>query len=795
MKFKVKISLIVLAILAVIGAGSIVILINRSFTSTSGITRLHGLHGDVEIIRDSWGVPYIYAGNEEDLFFAQGYVQAQDRLWQMELYRRMGKGSLSEIFGETTLDMDKFTRTIGLSRCAGESCRLLDGHLQTILVSYSNGVNEFIKRNNSGLPIEFTLLGFKPAEWTPIDSITVANLVAWNLGKNWEVELLRGRLVQKLGVSNANRLLAAYPEDSPQIIPPELLSNPLGDMVARRLHIISDMEGSNSWVVDGSKTVTGKPLLANDPHLSVMMPSIWYEMGLHGGEIDVAGACIPGCPLIIIGRNNSISWGITNLPADTQDLFMEKVNTSNNLQYEYKGHWMDMEYIDEQITVRGRSNPERLRVKITKHGPLLNSAIEGLEQPLALQWTGNCHSNLLKSVYLLDKASNWSEFHEALRYWDAPSQNIIYADKDGNIGYQSTGLIPMRGRGMGLVPSPGWNGEYDWIGFIPYEELPSVINPEQHFIVTANNRVTSDNLTHFIAYDWSPPFRAQRIVNLIKSKEKMTVEDFEQFQSDVYDIPASMIAPYFLDIKVNTEVEKHAQEILRSWDFFDRAESPAPAILHLAYVKLLENTLKDKLGDKLFRDYVRAMGGSGDVHVIFMLGILKDNDSEWFYDAQYGSDSTRDTVLTKSFREAIDELSSRFGPNPMKWKWGDLHETCFEHPLGRIPVIGLVFNRGPVSTPGSRYTVNVAAFDYDKPFRVTAIPSYRQIIDWGRPDVSLSMHSTGQSGMAFSPHYGDMIQSWLQVKYHYIYHQKGMVEQNSKEKLFLQPLNVNERDK
>lgn len=785
---KIKVLVFVLAILLVISTGSVLIFINRSFPSTSGIIKLHGVHSDVEISRDSWGVPYIYASNEDDLFFAQGYVQAQDRLWQMELYRRMGSGNLSEIFGETTLNMDKFIRTIGLRRYAGESCRLMDEHLRNILISYSKGINEFIRMNSDSLPLEFTVLGFKPTEWEPMDSITIANLIAWNLGKNWEVELLRGRLLQKLGVDWTNRLLAAYPENAPQIIPPELMSRPLGDEVAYKLHIMSEMAGSNSWVIDGSKSVTGKPILANDPHLSVMMPSIWYEMGLHAGEFNVAGACIPGCPLIIIGRNNRISWGITNLPADTQDLFIEKVDPSNKLRYEYKGCWMDMECIDEQIPVRGRSSPEHLKIRITVHGPLLNDVIEGLEQPLALQWIGSCHSNLLKSVYLLDEASNWIEFREALRYWDVPSQNIIYADKDGNIGYQSTGLIPVRRGGMGLTPSPGWSGEYDWIGFIPYEELPSVFNPAQHFIVTANNRVSSDNSTHFIAYDWSPPFRAQRIEDLIRSKEKMSVEDFEQFQSDTFDIPASLIVPYFVNVKMDTEIAKNAQEILKKWDYFDRAESPAPAIFHLAYVKLLKNTLVNKLGDKLYRDYVRAMGGSGDVHVIFMLDILKDNAEEWFYDTQCGDGRTSDSVIKRSFDEAINELCHRFGSDPMKWKWGDLHETCFEHPLGRIPALGPVFNRGPVPTDGSRYTVNVAAFDYDEPFKVTAIPSYRQIIDWGRPDISLSMHSTGQSGMAFSRHYSDMIQSWLKVKYHYLYNQKSIVEQNSKEKLILQPL-------
>ncbi len=778
----------VLLALALLLTSVSVVLVQRSFTPVDGVVKLKGLKTEVRIYRDNWGVPHIYAENEDDLFFAQGYVQAQDRLWQMELHRRMGSGTLSEVFGESTLDLDKFSRAVGLRRCAAASYISLNPAMQGVLQSYCKGVNAFISANKDNLPLEFTILGFKPADWDPTDSLTVSELIAWELGKNWEVELTRGRLVQKLGEEKAGQLLTPYPQTGPLVVPPELMACTLGEEVASGLYQGSDCLGSNNWVVDGQKTVTGKPLLANDPHLSVMMPSIWYETGLHGAGFEVVGVSLPGCPLINIGRNRDISWGITNLPADTQDLFIEKLNPANSLQYEYKGEWKDLQVIEEPIKVSGRGEAEKLQVRITRHGPLMDNVVKGLEQPLALQWAGYGNSRLLESVYYLDKAGNWGEFHDALQYWDAPSQNIVYADKDGNIGYQSTGLIPIRKKGLGTVPVPGWTGDYDWTGNIPYKELPGVLNPSTHFIVTANNKVVSDNYSYFMTYDWSPPYRAQRITDLLKSKDKLSVEDFRDIQADIYDIPASIFTPYLLNVSARNSQEKQALEILTAWDFNDRADDPAPAIFHVFYVKLLKNTLEDELGGKLFSDYLRAMGGSGDVHAVFMTGILKDSNSPWFDNINTSVKETREDIVKQSLDDALDEMTNKFGAYQEKWKWGSLHSTQFKHVLGRIPVLDSIFSLGPVPTPGSRYTVNVAAFDYSNPYAVVAIPSYRQIIDWSNPDKSLAMHSTGQSGLVFSRHYDDMIPKWLNVEYHTLLFNRADIEAQKQAELTLKPI-------
>jgi penicillin G amidase len=777
----------VILVLLIILTSVSYVLVQKSFTPLDGTVRLQGITSEVQIYRDSWGVPHIYAQNEADLFFAQGYVQAQDRLWQMELHRRMAGGTLSEIFGESTLAVDKFSRATGLMRIAVVSCSAMDKTTLGVLDSYCSGVNAFLKANGDNLPVEFSLLGFKPAPWVPADSLSVSELIAWGLGKNWEVELLRGRLVQKIGAEKAGQLLAPYPDTKPLIVPPELLVSPLGTPVAVGLHGNSDIVGSNNWVIDGEKSMTGKPLLANDPHLSVMMPSIWHETGLHAGGFDVTGVSLPGCPLVIIGRNKDISWGVTNLPADTQDLFIEKINPANPLQYEHKGQWKDMQVVDELIKVRGHSAPEEVKIRLTVHGPIMDNVIKGLEQPLAMQWAGNCRSQLLESAYMLDKSRNWDEFHHALRYWDAPSQNIVYADNKGNIGYQATGLLPIRGKGWGMVPAPGWTGEYDWTGYIPYEDLPSVLNPSTHFIATANNKVVSDNYSYFMGYDWSPPYRAQRITGLLTAKEKLSVQDFQAMHADVFDIPAQILVPYMTGISPVDSREEQALDILKKWDFNDRSDAAGPAIFHVFYVKMLKNTLQEKLGDKLFNDYAKAMGGSGDVHTVFMIGIIKDNTNSWFDDTRTVENETRDTLLAKSFSEAVAELGANSGAEPSQWKWGLIHYTEFSHPLARVPGLSAIFSRGPVPTPGSRYTVNVAAFDYNNPYGVVAIPSYRQIIDWSNPDKSLAMHSTGQSGLVFSKHYDDMISSWLKVQYHTMLFNKTDVQADRQSLLMLVP--------
>jgi penicillin amidase len=762
---------LVIVVLVLVAMGGATLFLRRSFPTVNGTIPVEGLKASVEIYRDRWGVPHIYAQNTEDLFFAQGYVHAQDRLWQMEFQRRIGHGTLSEVLGETTLETDRFLRTIGLARAAQADLALLDDETRLILETYARGVNAFIETHQGNLPLEFTLLGFKPAPWQPIDTVAWGKVMAWDLGGNWETELLRARLIQALGEEKTQELLPPYPDQGPFIVPPEVksyarLGQPSLKTYARveaLLGLGGPGVGSNNWVVDGAKSATGKPLLANDPHLGIQMPSIWYEIGLHGGGLNVVGASFPGAPAVIIGHNDRLAWGVTNLPADVQDLYIEKVNPANPNQVEFQGRWEDVEVVREEIRVKGRGSPEVLEVRITRHGPLINEVVEGLEQPLAFKWTATAEPNrLFHSVLALNRARDWEEFRDALHNWAVPSQNFVYADVEGNIGYQTPGLIPIRASGQGLVPVPGWTGEYEWTGYIPFEELPSVYNPPTHFIATANNKVVPDDYPYFLSYEWEAPYRAQRIVDLLTAKERLSVEDFQALQADVYDRPSEWLSRYLQQLEPQGWLQERAMEPLRAWDLRTTADSVAAAIYQVTYLKLIENTFGDELGGELFEEYL----GAENLHHMALARIMEDADNPWFDDVTTPQRETRDDILGQSFAQALDFLGNRFGDEPPKWSWGRLHTATFDHPLGSVQPLDRIFNRGPIPVDGYGFTVNNTGFSHQEPFAIEMVASYRQIVDLGDLTNSLSMHTTGQSGQPFHKHYGDMIPRWQAVEYH-----------------------------
>ena len=789
--------IIVLLIVLLLIAGGGYVFVRRSFPETDGTIQVADLKSRVEVYRDQQGIPHLYADNLEDLFFAQGYVHAQDRLWQMEFNRRIGNGTLSEVLGEATLSTDRFLRTIGLRRAAEADWAVLDDKTRLILESYAAGVNAFIESHKDRLPLEFTILGFKPAPWTPLDSLVWGKMMCWDLGSNWETELLRAELVDKLGEEKVQELLPPYPDEGPFIIPSEVKS--YAGLGAGILDEYAGVEslldwggegvGSNNWVVDGTRTTTGMSLLANDPHLGLGLPSVWYEMGLHGGGFDVVGASFPGVPCIIIGHNQHIAWGVTNVGPDVQDLYIERINPANPYQYEYQGQWKDMEVVQEEIKVKGQDEPAVLEVRLTGHGPIINDVVKSLKdspQVLAFRWTALEGGRLFQSVYMLNQARNWEEFRAALRHWVVPAQNFVYADVEGNIGYQTSGDIPIRANGQGLVPVPGWTGEYEWTGYIPFDELPSAYNPPTHFIVTANNKVVPDDYPYFISYEWSAPYRAQRIVHLLTAKDKLSVQDFRQIQADTYSIPGEQLVPYLLALEPQGTLEEQALEQLRAWDFRNEIDSPGAAIFQVFYLQLVENTFADELGEGLFEDYLDR----DEFHHIALERLIKQPDSPWFDDVSTAEVEGRDEIVRRSFKEAIAYLSDRFGDTPSRWTWGRLHTMTFAHdPLGKsgIGPLEMLFNRGPIPARGSGYTVDAASFDYTAPFAVTHGVSYRQIIELGDWENSLFIHTTGQSGHPLHKHYADMIAPWQAVEYHPMHFDKASVEADKEGVLILTP--------
>lgn len=758
--------------------------VRRSFPQTEGSIQLPTLDVAVEVFRDSYGIPHIYASTPHDLFMAQGFIHAQDRFWQMEFWRRVGAGRLSEILGKSGLENDRFIRTIGWHRTAAQDLEQLDPETLEVLEAYAEGVNAFLALNQGRLGLEFTMLGltgvkFDPEPWTPLNSLTWAKVMAWQLGGNMEMELTRAHIAARLGSSAVDTLLMSNPEDYPYIVPSTLNSATFQAVpqTAYNLDLLGSGEGigSNSWVISGSRTVTGMPLLANDPHLDIQMPSIWYEVGLHCEPVEadcpfnVVGSSFAGVPGVIIGHNDRIAWGVTNLGPDVQDLFIERVNPENPNQYEFKGEWLDMEIVREEIHIAGEEDPVIVNARITQHGPIINDVVGGTEgewalgwQPLALSWTAFQPTTLLTSVRLLNQAHNWYEFREALSYWDIPSQNFIYADIEGNIGYQAPGRIPIRASGNGSAPVPGWNGEYEWIDFIPFDELPFAFNPEEGYIVTANNAVVGPDFPHFISMDWDPGYRARRIIELIEADDSLSVTDMQVIQSDSSPIYAQDMLPYILNFNPADPRLVEAINLLKAWDGRAVRDSSGAALFESLQLHLIEQVFIDELGEQLV-DRAHA-----DL-LVALVNILPDPTSIWFDDVKTTEIESVEDIMLKALEAAVEELTQSLGKNISGWRWGDLHTATFENQsLGQsgIGLIEAIFNRGPVAVDGAIATVNNTAYRKGDSYSVSTVPSYRQIVDMEDLNRSLSIHTTGQSGHPYHPHYKDMIELWRNFGYH-----------------------------
>ncbi len=784
--------LILILVLGVAAAAVRFLVIPRSFPQTDGQIRLRGLDGPVDVYRDSFGIPHLYATTEHDLYMAQGYVHAQDRFWQMEFWRRIGSGRLSEILGESTLEQDKFIRTVGWHRTAAQEEELLGDAERTMLESYAEGVNAYLQGNQGKLGLEFTMLGltgmrFDPEPWTPLNTLTWAKVMAWDLGGNRTEEFKRAQIAAELGSAAIAELMPGYPESYPLIVPASASASALQAVPAfASMALGSGPEvGSNNWVVAGSRTVTGAPLLANDPHLSIQMPSIWYEIGLHcepqGPDcpLNLVGASFAGVPGVVVGHNDFIAWGVTNLGPDVQDLFIERVNPQNPNQYEFAGEWLDMELIREEIQVAGRDQPHILTVRSTRHGPIINDVAGGIEaewqfgwQPLAFSWTALQPGTLIESLRLLNHAQNWDEFRQALTLWDVPSQNFVYADVEGNIGYQAPGRIPIRAAGDGSMPVPGWTGEYEWIGLIPFDDLPQAFNPEQGFIATANNAVVGPEYRYFLSMDWDPGYRARRLVELLQADDTVSILDMQAFQRDSTPLYAQDLQHYFLALQPNENRLAQALDLLRSWDGRAVRDSAGAAMFEALRWALVDAIYADDLSDQLLEAARPELQ-------IAAARLLSEPESPWFDDWRTEQVEGRDQILEIALSSAVDQLTELLGSDMGRWRWGDLHTASFENQsLGQSGIwpIEWLFNRGPVEVDGSIGTLNNTAYDLGESYGVETVPSYRQVVDLQDFSRSLSMHTTGQSGHPFHPHYADMIDAWRNFQYHPMLWNRSQVE-------------------
>ncbi len=768
--------------------------LRQSLPQTEGSLALPGLKAPVEIVRDRYGVPHIYAGSIDDAYYALGFVHAQDRLWQMEMNRRIASGRLSEALGAATVDADKFLRTLGVRRVAAATLKALSAETRSQLAAYAAGVNAYLAQRSGPLPPEFLLTGIEPEPWQSADSVAWAKMMAWDLGGNWRTELLRLRLAKKLPAAQIGEFLPPYPGDAPLAVANyAALYRQLdaSKLAALALPGLTEDGASNNWVVAGSHTASGKPLLANDPHLGLAAPAVWYFAHLSAPGFEIMGATFPGVPFIALGHNRNIAWGSTNTGPDVQDLYIERVDGAG--QVLSPQGWQKLATRSEVIKVKGQPDVT-LTVRTSRHGPLISDvfkpAADALPQnfALAFAWTALREDELTMQAFSkFARANNWNEFLAAARDFHSPQQNMVYADTEGNIGFVAPGRVPVRKPEndlKGQAPAPGWDAKYDWDGFIPFEQLPQSYNPAAGEIVTANHKIVPDNYPYYITSEWNPPYRAKRIQQLLDATPKHTLQSFARIQGDTLSLQVREILPLLLQTKT-TDVE--AQQVLQQlsrWDA-NMATAGAEPLIVSAWLRELGRLIyADELGD--------MFNGEWAHRARFMHHVLADTGGagHWCDDVNTPAQETCAELLPKALDLALADLKRRYGDDPKHWRWGEAHYALSEHrPFGRQPLLARLFDIR-VASPGDTYTVDVGRNTLSNetaPFASRHAASLRAIYDLADLDKSVYIHSTGQSGNLLSPLYQNFAERWARVEYIPMSMQRSDALRDSLGTLRLQP--------
>lgn len=797
----------------------------RALPRIAGEIGLPGLGDAVEVSFDQWGVPHIVARSLDDALFAQGYVTAQDRMDQMELLRRVAEGCLAEAAGKSALPLDVFMRNLGLHRVSGLILERLPADSLHFLANYANGVNAYLGSRKSSLPLELLVSAKgKPRPWTPRDTLEVGLLFAWCHDASWMADLMRGRLIRRLGREEAERLLPPSGQGDVAVLeyegkadrPPSIEPPPECELeffgydemdppwMVRGLSLRA--QGSNNWVVSGEKTTGGKPILCADPHAQHTVPSPFYLCHLRAGKpaCSVIGAAMPGAPGVIMGRNDAIAWGSTSLRADVTDLYIETFEGPDSNRYLVEGSWVDAEVVEEEIKVfPGRR--VRHRVLITRHGPVI--ARDG-DKGLALKWVGHDPENdSMGCLVRMGLAGDWEEFTAGLEGYSGPAVNLVYADVKGNIGYRAAGRIPLREGNDGSVPIPGDKDEHRWKGYIPPGEMPQVLNPDRGWIATANSKVVGEGYPHLITTMWEPSSRQGRIAELLASKETHDVHGMRRMQGDLH----TRRGRFFCDTVLNTLREKEgldpgirrALSILEGWDCRAEEDSVAQAIYFMTWRVLTERILRHRLGHRLYFEYTTSFCNLNEV----VEGILRERRQEWLHPSATGFDD----LILQCLKEAVVRLENRYGtPDMSQWGWGRLHSLEIPHFLGFLKPLGRILNLGPVpcagdgetvccSMPESDPTVQMAArsslggppsLSFPPKFhsdRVYAGAVFRMIVDLSGAGKSLWCLDAGQCSNPFSRFYRNFFPIWRGLGYAPMAFMEEEVKEVTRSRLILKP--------
>jgi penicillin G amidase len=771
----------------------------EALSPVEGDVRVPGLREPVEIIRDRWGVPHIYANNLHDLWFAQGYVVTSERLFQLDFTFRLVTGRLAEIVSEMGLGLDRFWRTVGLHRAGHALLADYDEQDLEMVTPFGAGARAWIE-TMPAKPVEYHILDLEPEIPEGDDLLAYgaacSAFMAWVLSTNWDAELLRAEIADRLGWE---AMLALFPDVQPE--PSVVFAGKEAGAAARRsafdilrkAPLTPKGQGSNNWVVAGSRSVTGKPLLANDPHLVAQVPAVWFECHLSAPGYEASGVSLPFAPGIVIGHTAHHAWGFTNVGGDVQDLYLERLNEDRTAAL-YNGRWEPVTVLREKIRVRGRDEPETFDVALTRHGPIVDSYLIGMAAPevvqgritetYALRWVGHEHAVRPSTLLRMGQALTFQEFREALRTWECPGQNMVYADVEGTIGYQCTGLHPIRRRGDGTLPVPGWTDEYEWDGFIPYEELPWAENPDEGFLATANNKIHDDSYPHLIGKDFLPPFRVRRIVQMITATEKHSKRTFARMQVDTVSLPARGLAPLLAEMEPADDRQKEALSYLAEWDGDLDSDSVAACVYEVWGKHIAEQVLLPKLGPELFQHLYGRRQWTNSFQYQVLPNLLEFPTAMWF-----GSNGTeaRDRVLRAALSGTLEELTGRLGEDMAAWRWGALHHVRFAHQLALIPDLTKMLTAGIVESGGDEQTVLQGQFEPSWSYDAVIIPSWRHIVDLSDVDASVGIHTVGQSGNPASPHWNDFVEPWSRGDYHPLPFTRQAVERSEDHRLRLTP--------
>jgi penicillin amidase len=754
------------------------LLYRRPLPLVSGTVTVAGIGAPVHILRDGHGVPHVQASSADDAAFAMGYTHAQERGWQMEFSRRVASGHISEFAGDEGLAADRFMRRLGLLHVAEEEARSLDDETRRILDAYAAGVNA-VWSSGHPLPLEFTLLRITPEPWRPAHSLLVGKLLNLGLALNMDNELRRFELLRRLGPETASKLDFLYPDSNPTILTEtaRTAATEGGDAAdlfreaSRWIPTGTAGAASNNWVVDGTMTATGRPMLCNDPHLPPSAPSIWYQAHVAAGDdFESTGVTLAGLPFPIIGHNRRIAWGYTNSFADVQDLVVEELADRSGHRYRTESGMEDAQVRREVIKVKGRPDVVE-EVVVTRHGPLMERYEDhtaGVWRGLALQWTALTPGDAARALLELQRAGDWESFRVAMSHLDGPSQNVVYADVEGHIGYFLCGRIPVRRRAPSGLPVPGWTGEAEWQRWLSIDEVPQVLDPTEHLVITANNRIVGNDFPHHIGSDYMNGYRALRLRELLVGKTGLNATYMATTQLDVVCPPAREVAELLQGVVCESELAEEARQNLTRWDGVLLPDAAEPCVYEAFMRRLTQHALEPLCGPHwrlaagemphpVFGFAANLIGGVTP----HLLRRWRDNDTDWLPEGATWTD-----VARRAMEDAVADLRRAAG-GPRRWRWGKLHRLPIDHALGRKKPLNLLFNAGSIEVGGDTDTVLQTAYVPAEPYRTRAwAPSWRQIIDVGSWDDCTGVHFPGQSGHPGSRHYRDLVEDWRRNRQH-----------------------------